>query len=148
MCRWSPKATTSRLAIIRLPLWPLDLCEGVRRLRRRLRDVRDRMARHKMQWRDVCFAGLVGGDGLSMLLISYDGMDRQEVLDVLRRRWPQVVVKSLEQEAPTMAMRDADLNFPIGITVANSGTSLVGVFCREDPSEIEWTCAVRRVAKS
>jgi hypothetical protein len=52
----------------------------------------------------VCFAGLASGDGTALVLISHDGVSRGEVLDVLRRRWPEVAVKTLEQEAPTVAM--------------------------------------------
>jgi hypothetical protein len=44
-----------------------------------------------------------------MVMISHQGIDRREVLDVLRRRWPDVVVKSLEHEEPvwTMTANDA-----------------------------------------
>ena len=35
-----------------------------------------------------------------LVMISHDGVDQREVEDVLRRRWPDVVVKSLEQEEP------------------------------------------------
>ena len=46
------------------------------------------------RWRDVSFAGMAGGDGMALVLVSHDGVDRREVQDVLRRRWPDVVVKS------------------------------------------------------
>ena len=47
-------------------------------------------------------------DGTTLVLISHEGVDRHEVEDVLRRRWPEVVVKSLEQEEPTVAMSSRD----------------------------------------
>ena len=65
------------------------------------------MARRSRRWRDR-FAGMAGGDGTALVLISHEGVDRHEVEDVLRRRWPEVVVKSLEQEEPTVAMSSSD----------------------------------------
>jgi hypothetical protein len=66
------------------------------------------MARHRQSWRDVGFAGMTGGDGTALVLISHQDLDRGEVLGVLRRRWPDLVMKSLEQEAPTVAMTAED----------------------------------------
>jgi hypothetical protein len=37
-------------------------------------------------------------------MITHEGITRREVQDVLRRRWPEVVVKSLEREEPAVAM--------------------------------------------
>ena len=56
----------------------------------------------------MCFAGMAGGDGTALVMITHEGIDRHEVEDVLRRRWPEVVVKSLGQEEPTMAMSPED----------------------------------------
>jgi hypothetical protein len=56
----------------------------------------------------VGFAGLVGGDGTALVLVSNQGVDRREVLNVLRRRWPVVLMKNLEQEAPTWVMEPDD----------------------------------------
>jgi len=60
-----------------------------------MRDVRDRVARHRTSWREVRFAGLLGGDRTAMVLVSHEGIDRAEVQDVLRRRWPAVLIKKL-----------------------------------------------------
>jgi hypothetical protein len=103
MCRWSAEATTWSLAVISVPSLA-GLPNAVRRLRRGLRDVRDRMARHRRSWRDVGFAGMAGGDGTALVLVSHERVDRYEVLDVLRQRWPEVAVKTFEQETPTWAM--------------------------------------------
>ena len=43
-----------------------------------------------------------------MVLISHEGVDRREVQDVLGRRWPEVVVKNLEQEEPAVTMSPGD----------------------------------------
>ena len=58
------------------------------------------MARHRRSWRDVGFAGMAGGDGTAFVLVSHEDIERREVLDILCQRWPDVVVKSLEQEEP------------------------------------------------
>jgi hypothetical protein len=104
---WAAPATSS-LAIITLRS-PTGLRHAILRLRRGLRDVRDRTARRNEHWRTVCFAGLAGGDGKALILIEHDAVDRREILAVLRRRWPEVVLKNLDDEAPTstMAMDDA-----------------------------------------
>ena len=54
-------------------------------------------------------AGLMGGDHTALMMISHPDIDRREVLSVLGRRWPEVVVKDLEHEEPawTMTANDA-----------------------------------------
>ena len=47
---------------------------------------------------------MIGGDHRALVLISHQGVDRREVQDVLCRRWPDVVLKDLEQEEPTWEM--------------------------------------------
>ena len=107
MCQWSAEAATSSLAII--PVYsPEGLHSAVRRLRRSLRDVRDRIARHRRSWREVCVAGMTGGDGRVLAMITHEGIDRHEVEAVLRRQWPNAVVKELEQEQPAVAMSPGD----------------------------------------
>ena len=97
----------SSLMIIPIPS-PTGLREAVCRMRRGLRDVRDRMARRRRLWREVGFAGMAGGDRRALVLVSHDGVDRREMLGVLHPRWPDVVIKALEQEEPTMAMSASD----------------------------------------
>jgi hypothetical protein len=112
MCHWSAAATTWSLATIPVHS-PEGLCDAVRRLRRGLRDVRDRRARHKNRWREACCAGMAGGDHAALVMITHEGIDRHEVEDVLHRRWPDAVVKELEQEKPTVAMT-ADVAADLG----------------------------------
>ena len=103
---WSSAATSS-LAIIAL-LSPVGLYDAAGRLRRGLRDVRDRAARRWRQWRTVSFAGLMSGDHRALLLISHQGVDRRDVLNVLCRRLPDVVLKDLQQEEPAWEMTADD----------------------------------------
>jgi AcrR family transcriptional regulator len=105
--RYWASATTSSLAIIPT-LSSFGFPDAVRRLRRGLRDVRDRTARRWRQWRTVAVAGLMGGDHIAMVMVSHHGIDRREVLNVLCRRWPDVVVKGSAQEEPTWAMMADD----------------------------------------
>ena len=106
ICQWTAEATAS-LAIIPLHS-STGLPDAVRWRRRGLRDVRDRMARRQRRWRDVCCAGMAGGDGTALVLVSHEGIDRREVQDVLCRRWPEVVVKTLEQEQPAVTITAED----------------------------------------
>jgi hypothetical protein len=107
MCQWTAVATMWSLAVIPLHS-SAGLPAAVQRLRRGLRDVRDRSARRWMRWREVCFAGMASGDHTALLLVIHEGIDRGEVQNVLCARWPAVVVKSLENEEPTVAMSPAD----------------------------------------
>jgi hypothetical protein len=104
---WSDAAATSSLAIIPV-LLPAGLPDATRRLRRGLRDVRDRTARYWKRWRSVSFAGLMGGDRQAVIIVTHHGVDRREVADVLRRRWPDVVLKDLAQDEPTWVMTAYD----------------------------------------
>ena len=107
ICHWSETAATLSLAII--PIRSLaGLPDAAIRLRRGLRDVRDRTARRFKRWRMVSFAGMIGGDHRALVIISHDGVDRRELLDVLRRRWPSVILKVLENEEPTWEMTPDD----------------------------------------
>jgi hypothetical protein len=56
----------------------------------------------------VSCAGLMGGDHKALVLIAHQGIDRREVADVLRRRWPDVVLKDLAQEEPAWVMTADD----------------------------------------
>jgi hypothetical protein len=47
---------------------------------------------------------MVGGDGKALILVEHESVDRREVLMVLRRRWPELVLKNLDNEAPTPTM--------------------------------------------
>jgi hypothetical protein len=107
ICHWSEAATTSSLAIISIRS-PAGLPDAAIRLRRGLRDVRDRTARRFRRWRTVSFAGMIGGDHRALLLISHEGVDRRDVQDALCRRWPDVALKDLEHEEPTWTMTPDD----------------------------------------
>jgi hypothetical protein len=50
----------------------------------------------------------VGGDHRALLLISHEGVERREVINVLTRRWPDAVLKDLEYEEPMWEMTPDD----------------------------------------
>jgi hypothetical protein len=50
----------------------------------------------------------MGGDHRALVMISHQDIDRREVLEILSRRWPNVVMKDLQQEGPTWEMTAAD----------------------------------------
>ena len=105
ICDWAE--ATSSLAILSIGS-SVGLPDAARHLRRAIRDVRDRVARHRNEWRDVRFAGIIGGDRRAMVMVSHDGIDRCEVQDVMRRRWPDVLIKKLAQEEPAWEMLPDD----------------------------------------
>jgi hypothetical protein len=107
MCQWTATASMWSLAIMWIDS-PTGFRNGIRRLRRGLRDVRDRMARRHRRWREVCFSGMAGGHHMALVMITHEGIDRWEVQDLLRHRWPDLVMKSLEHEEPTWAMTADD----------------------------------------
>jgi hypothetical protein len=43
-----------------------------------------------------------------MVMISHQGVDRREILEMLRRRWPDVLIKDLAQEEPVWTMTADD----------------------------------------
>ena len=47
---------------------------------------------------------MIGGDNRALIVISHEGVDRRELLDVLTPRWPDVVLKDLGQEEPMWEM--------------------------------------------
>ena len=56
----------------------------------------------------MSFAGLLGGDHTTLIIIAHHGVDRRAVLDVLGGRWPSVVLKDLAQEEPVWVMTAHD----------------------------------------
>lgn len=76
---------------ISLAIVPLcdDPIRAIRRLRKGLRDVRDRTARQDHRWAAVAIAGLVDGDR-ALLLVEHHGIERRLLWSVLERRWPNV----------------------------------------------------------
>jgi hypothetical protein len=44
-----------------------------------------------------------------------------------------------------MRLRDAGLDFPVGLTIPSSGRSLANVVCMVDPPNSEWTQATEIV---
>ena len=105
ICDWA--AVTSSLAILSIDS-SIGLLDATRHLRRAIRDVRDRVARHRNEWRDVRFAGIIGGDRRTMLMVSHERVDRCEVQDVMRRRWPDVLINKPGREEPVWEMSPDD----------------------------------------
>ena len=84
-----------------------DLFLNTHRLRKSLRDVRDRMARHDDRWTYVAMAGLVA-NRVAMVMIKRPGIDRAAVWWSLSSRWPQIVVTDIGNAQPSSAMLAED----------------------------------------
>lgn len=96
------------LALVPVLYEPGGLRMAVRRLRRALRDLRDRHARNDLRWRHVGFAGLLTGSGTAMIVVDRGPVRRAEIFDAVRHRWAEAEVTDLTSEAPSMAMTVAD----------------------------------------
>ena len=81
---------------------------AVLKLRRGLRDLRDRAARRHWPWRSVAMAGLVT-EGRVLLLVKHGGISRAVVWSACERRWPDVVLGDVGEAvpSPTMSVENA-----------------------------------------
>jgi hypothetical protein len=88
-----------------LALVPLDgdRITANRKLRKGLRDVRDRAARHRRHWRSVAMAGLVSEDCV-MLLVQHAGITRAATRSMLERRWPGIMLSDVGNAEPSAWM--------------------------------------------
>ena len=96
------------LAVLPLPHRPGTLRAAVARLRRGLRDVRDRTARRRASWRGAALAGMATGDGVVFMLVSHPGIARSEVAATLRKRWPAAVFQDVGAAEPAWSMSTED----------------------------------------
>lgn len=96
---WITRSETS-LAIIPVVCDPIS---AARKLRKSLRDVRDRAARRDCRWRAVAMAGLVDGDR-ALILLQHPGIDWMRLWTVLERRSPDVVLTNPGSVEPTSAL--------------------------------------------
>ena len=109
MRRWiMEEGAPVSLAVLPLPDHPAGLRASVARLRRALRDVRDRAARRSASWRGVALAGMSTGDGSAFVLVRHPGIARRGVVDILRKRWPEVAVVEADALEPSWSMSTQD----------------------------------------
>jgi hypothetical protein len=98
---------------VSLAVLPLQQCPGGLRVagartRRSLRDVRDRTARFQGRWRGVAMGGMATGRGAALVFVRHAEIDRVEVADVLRRRWPDVTVGDIGSASPCWSFEVED----------------------------------------
>ena len=67
---------------------------ATRKLRRGLKDVRDRKSRQDRRWAAVTFSGLANGNR-ALVLAQHPTIDRDDVWTVLEQRWPSVVLSDV-----------------------------------------------------
>jgi hypothetical protein len=94
---------------VSLAIIPLTggLITTTRRLRKGLRDVRDRIACHDRRWRSVAMAGLVDGDR-ALILVQHPAIDRDQVWSIFERRWSEVVLQDVGDIEPSSRMTVED----------------------------------------
>lgn len=96
------------LTVLPLLHRPGQLREAVARVRRALRDIRDRAARRRATWRSVALAGMATGSGVAFVLVRHPGLARSEVAAVLRKRWPEIAVVDVDAAEPSWSMSTED----------------------------------------
>ena len=85
-----------------------DPIATTRKLRKGLRDVRDRSARQgHCRWRSVAMAGLMDR-GRLLILIRHVGISRDEVWSMLERRYPEIGLCDPGDIEPSTAMSAED----------------------------------------
>ena len=107
--RWiTEEGAPVSLVVLPLDRHPGGLRISVARLRRALRDVRDRAARRRTAWGGVATAGMAAGDDTAFVLVRHRSVTRQEVATVLRRRWSAAVVREVGAAEPSWSMSVED----------------------------------------
>lgn len=98
------------VSLVTIPLTgTLNLIPAIRRVRKGLRDIRDRAARVDPRWAAVAMAGMLSGDHL-LMIVQHHGIDRGTLWSMLERRWPEVVVAEVGTVEPRF-------EFSVGHTV-------------------------------
>ena len=90
-------------SLVIIPLDSTDLIQTIRRLRKSLRDVRDRAARPDSRWA-TCAMGGIASDDQMMLIVGHAGIDRDTVWDVLERRWPTIMISDVGDALPVSTL--------------------------------------------
>ena len=80
-----------------------DPVVGVRKLRKGLRDVRDRAAQRDQRWAGVAMGGLATEDAV-LVLVQHRGLDRIDMSKIFQRRWPDAVFADTVDNQPSWAM--------------------------------------------
>ena len=84
-----------------------SLLASTQRLRKGLRDVRDRAARTDPLWRAVTIGGLLNSER-ALLLVGHADISRCDLWTVLERRWPEVVVTAAVSIEPSLMLTVED----------------------------------------
>ena len=88
---WLPGPDVSHLTIP----FDDDPVEAVRKIRRGLRDVRDRIGRERNPaWRQVAFGGFLNGATV-LVRVHHPGIHSVRLWPTLKTRWPEIVVRDV-----------------------------------------------------
>jgi hypothetical protein len=107
--KWWQAFTGWLTGVTTLAVIPISgpLITATKRLRKSLRDHRDRQVRRDYRWAAVALAGLTVGDR-ALVLIEHNHIGRAEVQSVLSRRWPKVVLQQPTDFEPSSWMSIAN----------------------------------------
>ena len=103
ICEWISGADTS---LVTVPTTGSVLA-STQRLRKGLRDIRDRAACTDPLWRSVAIGGLLNSDR-ALMLVCHAGIDRFDLWTMLERRWPEVAVTMVVPTEPSLMLTVED----------------------------------------
>ena len=103
VCGWISGADSS---LVTMPTTG-GVLASTQRLRKGLRDVRDRAARTDPLWRAVAMGGLSNSDR-ALLLVGHPGIDRFDLWTMLKGRWPEVAVTAVVSIEPSFLLTVED----------------------------------------
>lgn len=99
-----PEHPWTSLAVIPLSSDPIT---SIPRLRKGLRDIRDRNARLDHRWAGVTFAGMLS-EQVAMVLVNHRDLDQASVWWTLSARWPDAVIVDVGDAQPSWRMTATD----------------------------------------
>lgn len=107
MCRWWRERQSwcdgLDISLATIPITG-DPFTVIQKLRRSLRDLRDRAAAHQdSRWAGVAFAGMLSQDS-AVVFVQHSNIDRTVVWTKLEERWPQIVLADPDGHRPLWDM--------------------------------------------
>lgn len=107
LAQWAGEAAAPALHMV-LPEQHGPLIGVAPKLRRALRDLRDRAARNDLRWRAVAIAGMLDGSGRAHVLIRHMELPATLAVRTMMRRWPKARYVDSSEMGPRFFFSPAD----------------------------------------
>lgn len=107
LAQWAGEAAAPALHLV-LPEKLRPLIGVAPKLRRALRDLRDRAARNDTRWRAVAIAGMLDGSGRAHVLVRHMELPATLATGAMTRRWPKARCVDSGEMGPRFFFSAAD----------------------------------------